>query len=74
MTHIGPQTKLLIPPGMINNRGQNTLGLSLWAQTDEGANLDSVELFTYGLYQTDFDFNRDWGYLQPEWKDRSRFM
>ncbi|GKZ38771.1 hypothetical protein AbraIFM66950_011235, partial [Aspergillus brasiliensis] len=69
--HIGPQTKFPIPPGIINNRGQNILALSLWAQTDAGAKLDTVKLFTYGLYQTGFQFDRDWSYLQPRWEDRS---
>ncbi|KAI3004067.1 CAZyme family GH35 [Aspergillus niger] len=69
--HIGPQTKFPIPPGIINNRGQNTLALSLWAQTNDGAKLDTVELFTYGLYQTNFQFDRDWSSLQPGWEDRS---
>ncbi|PYH32129.1 glycoside hydrolase family 35 protein [Aspergillus neoniger CBS 115656] len=69
--HIGPQTKFPIPPGIINDRGQNTLALSVWAQTDAGAKLDTVELFTYGLYQADFQFDRDWSYLQPRWEDRS---
>lgn len=71
--HIGPQTHFSIPPGIINNRGKNTLGLSLWAQTDEGASLDKVALFTYGQYHTDFKFNRDWSYLQPEYEDRSEY-
>ena len=71
--HIGPQTRFPVPPGVINNRGSNTLALSLWAQTDEGAKLDDVKLFTYGQYQTDFKFNRDWSYLQPGWTDRSQY-
>ncbi|RAK90054.1 family 35 glycosyl hydrolase [Aspergillus costaricaensis CBS 115574] len=71
--HIGPQTKFPIPPGIINNRGQNTLALSVWAQTDAGVKLDTVQLFTYGLYQTDFQFDRDWSYLQPRWEDRSMY-
>lgn len=66
--HIGPQTRFPIPPGVINNRGSNTMALSLWAMTDEGARLDSVELFSYGVYQTEFDFNSDWSYLQPSWE------
>jgi len=69
--HIGPQTKFPVPPGVINNRGKNTLALSLWAMHDEGARLDGVELFAYGKYQTDFKFNRDWSYLQPVW-DKGR--
>jgi len=65
--HIGPQTRFPIPPGVLNNRGLNTLTLSLWAMTDAGAKLDKVELFTYGSYQTDFKFNKNWSSLQPGW-------
>jgi hypothetical protein len=65
--HIGPQTRFPIPPGVINNQGLNTLAVSLWAQTDAGAKLNAVNLFTYGLYETSFTFNQDWSYLQPGW-------
>lgn len=71
--HIGPQTKFSVPPGVVNNRGLNTLAVSLWAQSDEGARLDEVKLFAYERYQSDFGFNRDWSALQPGWTDRSRF-
>lgn len=72
--HIGPQTRFPVPPGVVNNRGLNTLCVSLWAQDDAGAKLDSVELFSYGKYQTDFGFNRDWSALQPGWRDRSGYV
>jgi hypothetical protein len=65
--HIGPQTRFPIPPGIINTRGANTLGLSVWAQTDGGAKLSEVKLITYGVYETGFNFDRDWSYLQPPW-------
>lgn len=71
--HIGPQTRFSIPPGIVNNRGKNTLGLSLWAQADDGAALSKVELFSYGQYHTNFDFNQDWSYLQPKWSDRTKY-
>jgi beta-galactosidase len=71
--HIGPQTRFPVPPGVINNRGLNTVALSLWAMTDAGAKLDTVELFSYGAYQTGFTFNQDWSYLQPGW-DESRLQ
>ena len=71
--HIGPQTRFPVPPGVVNNRGLNTLCLSIWAQDDEGARLDSVRFFSYGVYQSDFGFNRDWSRLQPGWTDRSRY-
>ncbi|KAJ5364416.1 beta-galactosidase C [Penicillium cataractarum] len=69
LPHIGPQTLFPFPPGIINNRGENTLAISLWALTDEGAALDQVELVAYGAYRTGFDFNQDWTYLQPKWKN-----
>ena len=69
--HIGPQTKFPIPPGVINNRGSNTVALSLWAMTSAGAKLSTVQLIKYGAYQTNFTFSQDWSYLQPAW-DSSR--
>jgi len=69
---IGPQTRFPIPPGIVNNQGNNTLAISLWAQTDEGAKLDGVELVQYGKYVSDFGFSRDWSYLQPGWVEGSR--
>ncbi|KDN69951.1 putative glycosyl hydrolase family 35 [Colletotrichum sublineola] len=71
--HIGPQTRFPFPPGVLNNRGRNTLAVSLWAQTDAGAKLDGLKLVRYGQYHTDFKFNRDWSYLQPGWKDRREY-
>jgi hypothetical protein len=71
--HIGPQTRFPIPPGIINTRGTNTLSLSVWAQTDAGAKLPDVKLIKYGIYETGFNFNRDWAYLQPAWtSERSK--
>lgn len=72
--HIGPQTVFPFPPGVVNNQGTNYLALSLWAMTDDGAALDQVELISYGAYQTDFGFSRDWTSLQPEWSDRSAYV
>lgn len=71
---IGPQTRFPIPPGVINNRGTNTLAVALWAQTDAGAKLSNAELFAYGQYQTGFNFNQDWSELQPRWtEDRLQY-
>ncbi|EAL88520.1 hypothetical protein KXW98_002339 [Aspergillus fumigatus] len=73
LPHTGPQSLFPFPPGVINNRGENTLAISMWALTDAGAKLDKVELVAYGKYRSGFDFNQDWGYLQPGWKDRSQY-
>ncbi|KAF2840093.1 glycoside hydrolase family 35 protein [Patellaria atrata CBS 101060] len=72
--HIGPQTTFPVPPGIINNRGMNTLSLSLWAQEKNGAKLDKVELIGYDTYQTGFSFNIDGRKLQPGWtEDRLQY-
>ncbi|RLL97255.1 hypothetical protein CFD26_107078 [Aspergillus turcosus] len=73
LPHLGPQSLFPFPPGVINNRGENTLAISMWALTDAGAKLDRVELVAYGKYRSGFDFNQDWSYLQPGWKDRSQY-
>jgi hypothetical protein len=65
--HIGPQTRFPIPPGIINTRGTNALSLSVWAQTDQGAKLTDVKLIKYGTYESSFNFNQNWEYLQPMW-------
>lgn len=72
--HIGPQTVFPVPPGIVNNKGSNHLAVSLWAMTDAGAALESIELVSYGSYQTDFGFNRNWTALQPGWVDRSQYV
>ncbi|CAG8981772.1 hypothetical protein HYALB_00004714 [Hymenoscyphus albidus] len=66
--HIGPQSVFPVPPGVVNNNGVNTLGVSIWAMNDEGARLEGVELVSYGVYQTGFGFAGDWGYLQAGWE------
>ncbi|GMF93886.1 unnamed protein product [Aspergillus oryzae] len=74
LPHIGPQSLFPFPPGVIKNRGQNSLAISMWALTDAGARLEQVELKAYAKYRSGFDFNRDWTYLQPGWKDRTEVL
>ena len=72
--HIGPQTVFALQPGIVNMRGDNRLAVSMWAQTDEGARLDAIELVSYGIYESGFGFDRDWSYLQPAWtEDRLQY-
>lgn len=67
---IGPQTIFPFPPGVINNGDVNTLAIAIWAQSDAGAALSTIELVKYGVYETGFQggFAQDWQYLQPSWK------
>ena len=72
--HIGPQTRFPIPPGIVNNRGKNTLSLAIWAQTENGAKLSTLRLFEYARYQSGFPFGRiDGARLQSKWVDRAKY-
>lgn len=66
--YIGPQTKFVIPPGIVNNKGKNRLAISLWAMDGNGAAVEGVRLITYGKYQSGFGFGADFDYLQPKWE------
>lgn len=44
VNNIGPQGSYPVPEGILNYRGTNWIGLSLWAQEANGAHLDSLEL------------------------------
>jgi len=44
VNNVGPQTSYPVPEGILNYRGTNWVALSLWAQGDDGAKLDSLEL------------------------------
>lgn len=44
VNNVGPQLSYPVPQGILNYQGTNWLALSLWAQGDDGAKLDSLEL------------------------------
>ncbi|KAK5700740.1 hypothetical protein LTR97_005257 [Elasticomyces elasticus] len=72
---VGPQTRFPFPPGVINNNGENTISIALWAQQDAPTKLSNCTLFAYNKYQTGFDFNQDWSALQPGWtEDRLQYV
>ncbi|EFQ85763.1 hypothetical protein PTT_19185 [Pyrenophora teres f. teres 0-1] len=74
LPHIGPQTRFPIPPGILNMRGENTLSVAVWAQTDAGAKLDTLRLFEYARYESGFGFGAINGkVLQPGWEDRTQY-
>ncbi|EUC30556.1 glycoside hydrolase family 35 protein [Bipolaris zeicola 26-R-13] len=72
--HIGPQTRFPVPPGILNMRGENTLSVVVWAQTDKGAKLDTLRLVEYARYESGFGFGEiDGEELQPKWEDRNQY-
>ncbi|PSN60780.1 hypothetical protein BS50DRAFT_578950 [Corynespora cassiicola Philippines] len=72
--HLGPQTRFPVPPGILNMRGSNSLSVVIWAQTEQGAKLDTLKLIEYARYQSGFKWGAiDGKVLQPGWEDRSQF-
>ncbi|GLB44363.1 putative beta-galactosidase [Lyophyllum shimeji] len=65
---IGHQIAFPVPPGILNVRGQNVVGLNLWSQTAAGAKVD-VKWNVLGVYESAWDPGFDAGYLQPGWSE-----
>ncbi|KAJ7175894.1 glycoside hydrolase family 35 protein [Mycena filopes] len=63
---IGHQIAFPVPPGILNFRGTNTIGLSLWSQDAEGAQVD-VQWNVLGVFESAFDSGFDASALQPAW-------
>ncbi|KAG6818993.1 hypothetical protein H0H93_016554, partial [Arthromyces matolae] len=64
--HIGNQIAFPIPPGILNVRGDNVVGLNIWSQTSSGAKVD-LEWNVLGVYESAWDPGFDATYLQPGW-------
>lgn len=62
----------LVPPGIFNYHGENTLGLSVWALDEEGASVD-IQWKVLGVYRSPFDNTNDSSDLRPGWIDRSQY-
>ncbi|KAJ7935677.1 glycoside hydrolase family 35 protein [Mycena leptocephala] len=63
---IGHQIAFPVPPGILNVRGSNTIGLSLWSQGAAGAQVD-VQWNVLGVYESAWDPGFDASALQPGW-------
>ncbi|EUC54059.1 glycoside hydrolase family 35 protein, partial [Rhizoctonia solani AG-3 Rhs1AP] len=62
----GNQIAFPVPPGILNIRGKNTIGLSVWSQSAQGAKV-SIEWNVLGVYESGFNADIDAAYLQPGW-------
>ena len=70
---VGNEIRFPVPPGILDYSGNNVVGLSVWAQTEEGARVD-IKL------QQDYSLESSWSpkfdsqYLRPGWtKDRLQY-
>jgi hypothetical protein len=65
--HVGNEKKFPVPPGILNYAGDNVIGLSVWAQAEEGAKVD-VQLVQEYAVESSWSSRFDSEYLRPEWK------
>ncbi|CEL09587.1 hypothetical protein ASPCAL12722 [Aspergillus calidoustus] len=69
INNIGPQTSFPVPEGILNYRGNNWIAVTLWAQEEDGARLDSFEL----QYDTPVKTTLDVEVVEsPKYKERKR--
>lgn len=64
--YVGNEKKFPVPPGVLNYRGDNVIGLSVWAQSKEGAKVD-VKLVQEYAVESSWSSSFDSKYLRPGW-------
>jgi hypothetical protein len=65
---VGNEKKFPVPPGILNYAGDNVIGLSLWAQSEEGAKVD-VRLVQEYAVESSWSSRFDSEYLRPGWTE-----
>lgn len=69
---IGNQVVFPVFPGILDYHGENTVGLSIWAQDAEGGSV-SVDWTVLGVVNSAFDPGFESAALRPGWSDRSAY-
>ncbi|TEA09861.1 putative beta-galactosidase A [Colletotrichum sidae] len=67
--HVGPQTRFPVPEGVLNYRGSNHLGITLWAQEKGGARVEGLK-WEVGMV-TATGFGKIQPAPQPKWVQRA---
>jgi hypothetical protein len=68
--NVGPQTSFPVPEGILNHRGDNSLGVSLWAMDKAGAKLCGLDLKAKLVAETSYGSVAP--SEQPKWVKRKR--
>lgn len=63
---IGNQVEFPVFPGVLDYAGNNTVGLSVWAQSEEGASV-GVAMSVLGVHASSLDVKFNSTYLRPGW-------
>ncbi|KAF2092648.1 hypothetical protein NA57DRAFT_49846 [Rhizodiscina lignyota] len=63
---MGHQIEFPVPAGVLDYNGDNTIGLAVWAQSEEGAQV-GVDLKVEYVAESSLDVTFDSSYLRPAW-------
>ncbi|KAK6821046.1 family 35 glycosyl hydrolase [Apiospora arundinis] len=71
--YIGHQIDFPVPPGILNYDGDNTIAVTVWSQSSQGAEM-KVEWNVDFVHETSYDMRFDAAYLRPGWtKERLEY-
>lgn len=71
--YVGNERTFPVPPGILNYAGDNTIGLAVWAQSEEGAKVE-IEMKTQYIVESSWNSRFDSEYLRPGWtEERLRY-
>ncbi|KAJ4356191.1 uncharacterized protein N0V89_004221 [Didymosphaeria variabile] len=65
---VGNEVRFPVPPGVLNYAGDNVLGVSIWAQTEQGGRVD-VNLEQDYVLESSWSPRFDSEYLRPGWTE-----
>ncbi|KAF2708494.1 glycoside hydrolase family 35 protein [Pleomassaria siparia CBS 279.74] len=65
---VGNEVRFPVPPGVLNYAGDNVIGLSVWAQSEEGASL-TVHMEKEYVLESSWNSRFDSDYLRPGWTE-----
>jgi hypothetical protein len=66
--YVGNEVKFPFPPGILNYAGDNVIGLSVWAQEEDGAQVDVQFVQEYAV-ESSWSSTFDSEYLRPGWTE-----
>jgi hypothetical protein len=66
--YVGNEVKFPVPPGVLNYAGENVVGLSVWAQEEDGAQVDVKMVQEYAV-ESSWSSRFDSEYLRPGWTE-----
>ncbi|KAE8351357.1 putative beta-galactosidase B [Aspergillus coremiiformis] len=69
--YIGHQIDFPVPPGVLDYTGDNTIVVTVWSQSADGAEM-KIDWNVDYVHESSFDMNFDGAYLRPGWIEERR--